>query len=146
MPIEDDELLLRRIPVSRDWCHPAAEPPVQADAFGPAKFDTDGLSLSRAQSASRPEFLSIEQFGASGKAKQGYFVAVLRAGDLRAHGIAISEDPIVGDPDVPDNPGHVLLPQLNFADRTKPDVLQAMQILADELTLRVEGPFYPPVT
>ena len=137
-PIDDDEFLLRRIPVKQKWFDPAVSLQPAAEAFGPHReHDANGLSLSRLQSHAHPEFLTIEQVAQRGPSKDGYYVAVLRVRDLRAHGIQISPDPIDGDP------GHVLLPDLNSIDRKTDNVTSWKQILANRLTLRVDGPFVP---
>ena len=94
-PIEDDELLYRRIPVSLRWYDPATDI-LKSEAFGPHKTeDTTGISVSRAK------YKSIQE-AAIGKSKKGYYVVIIRAGDLRQRGIKV-----VPRPDLPD--GKVLV-------------------------------------
>jgi hypothetical protein len=83
-----------------------------------------------------PEFRTIEQ-AAEGKSARGYYVAVLRVGDLRAAGIDVIGKPVEG------NPGHAELPSLTSANRDTPKAEETMKKLAERLTLRVEGPFLP---
>ncbi len=126
-PISDDELLYRR--VATVWY-----PPLNARVFAPhQKNDATGLSVSRAK------YKSIEDAG-RGQAGKSYYVAILRAGDLRTAQIAAVPRPISGDP------GHAELPDLNSANR-KDERTQELQRLLVQLTLRVEGPFeaVPPV-
>src|SRR5438105_3323919 len=111
-PIADDELLYRRIPVSKDWYTPDGLSP---EAFHPREDETAGISVYRAK------YKSIEE-AAKGKGKRGYYVAVLRAGDLRQHGIDILPRP------TPDDPGHAELPDLTSQHRHTPE--------ADEKKLR----------
>ena len=128
-PIEDDELLYRRIPVSMGWF---VANRLSAQAFGPRKDELTGISVFR------EKYKSLED-AARGKSKQGYYVAVLRAGDLRHRGIEV-----VPRPNLPDgqyDPAHAELPDLNAATYTDDITLERQRILAEELCLRVEGPF-----
>ncbi len=68
-PIADDELLYRRVPVSKGWHDDAGLSP---EAFDPRPNEESGISVYRAN------FITIEK-AAQGKSKQGYWVAVLRA-------------------------------------------------------------------
>lgn len=72
-PILDDEIVYRRVPVSQGW---VLERGVSMNAFKPRPDDATGISLYRAR------FVSLEQ-AAKGLSKQGYYLLVLRAGDLR---------------------------------------------------------------
>ena len=124
-PIDDDELLYRKIPVSMKWYDEYGVEPV---AFRPRKDETTGISLDREKYRSPQE-------AAQGRSPDGYWVAVLRVGDLRNEEIEVVPNPIEG------NPGHVLLPGINYIDKKKGHVLSWMELLAKKLTLRVEGPF-----
>lgn len=126
-PIRDDELLLRRIPTSTQWYQPQ-EHVVYEDAFLPTKADDDGLSLMRA------EFCPPEEFAAKGRQGKQYYVAQLRAADIRAQGIDLKADP------QPDNPGHALLPQMTRDNRKDDQTLERARILA-RLVTKVSGPF-----
>ena len=124
-PIDDDEILYRRVP-SRDeeWVkHDRPTPQV----FRPREDDTTGLSVSRAK------YKSIED--AAQGLKPSYCVAVLRAGDLRSHGIEVQPSPKEG------NPGHAEIPGLTYALRKKNPAKEFQKLLAEKICLKVEGPF-----
>jgi hypothetical protein len=127
-PIADDELLFRRIPVSQNWYDPAVDSKPSPEAFRPTQVDTTGLSLSR------DKYKRIEEVG---RAVQGrrFYVAVLRAADLRAEGIPVEPHPI------PDDPGHCEIPGLTYGNRKVDQSLEWKTLLARKLCLRVEGPF-----
>lgn len=72
--IGDDELLYRRVPASMGWYSP--EMPLNSQALAPRRDDVTGLSVSR------QKYKSIEA-AAKGPSRHEYYVAVLRAGDLR---------------------------------------------------------------
>lgn len=127
-PIADDEILYRRIPKSMGWYDPDKSPSVSPLAFNPSKRDEAGISIYR------DKFKSVEE-AAQGWPGKTYFVAVLRAGDLKKRGIEVSPDPQENDP------GHASIPSLNYSERKEDKASEAKMILADELTLRVEGPF-----
>lgn len=123
-PVERDELLFRRIPVSMGWCD---ENGVSPEAFDPRKDDTSGISLSRGK------YKSIQEV-ARGPSKRGYFVGVFRAGDLSDRGLVVVPRP------EEDDRGHVELPSLRFETRGTPEASEQKVLLA-RLCLRVEGPF-----
>ena len=125
-PVDDDELLYRRIPVSMGWYSDSGLSP---EAFDPRRDETTGISVYRAK------YKRIEE-AARGRSAKGYFVAVLRAGDLREHGIQI-----VARPDVHD-PGHAELPDLTCQNRLERET-QERKLLLVRSALRVEGPFPP---
>lgn len=129
-PIEDDEILYRRVPVSMNW---VTEDDIKPEAFKPRKDDTTGVSVSRRR------FATVEQ-AARGKSKKGYLVLELRAGDLRDSGIEVVPRPR------DDVPGHSEIPSLAFQD-PEPDVsTQQQMLLAKKLVLRIHGPFPPVIT
>ena len=128
--IADEELLYRRVPISTGWYNPENES-LSPEAFAPHKTnDITGLSVTR------EKYKSIEE-AAQGRPGKSYYVAVLRAGDLRKSGITVASLP-----DVPDgyDPGHAEIPGLN-ADNRKEDKTLERKLLLVELCLRVEGPF-----
>ena len=129
-PIADDELLYRRVPTSAGWYDPETCL-LKPEAFGPHKTqDATGLSVSRAK------YKSIEE-AAKGRAGKSYYVAVLRAGDLRRNGITIIPRPeVLGAYD----PGHAELPDLDSANRKSDRTLERQRLLV-QLCLEVEGPF-----
>jgi hypothetical protein len=130
--IEDSEFLYRRVPASTGWYHQATGV-LKAEAFGPHRTqDITGLSVARAK------YKSLEE-AARGRPGKSYLVAVLRAGDLRQRGIEV-----VPRPELPDghhDPAHAELPDLNSETRKANQTLEWQRLLAEELTLRVEGPF-----
>ena len=136
-PVADDELLYRRVSAS---AMPQQYDPTTRElsdqAFAPHRTrDVTGLSVWRAK------FKSLEE-AAQGRRGKSYFVAVLRAGDLRQHGIDV-----VPRPELPDDqydPAHAEMPDLNAATRKATITLERQRILAQELCLRVEGPFEMP--
>lgn len=130
-PLDSEEILYRKIPVSMRWYDVAIAPPLSPQAFGPREDDETGLSLDRAKYRSLAEC-------ARGRPGKAYFVAVLRVRDLWARGINVVPAPL------PENVGHCELPQITYQIRKSDDVQEKMKILAHELVLRVEGPFQTP--
>lgn len=128
-PVADDELIYRRIPVSQHWYDPAADPHPLLQAFRPRTDDVTGLSVVRGE-----PYNTAEQ-AAQGPSKSGYYVAVLRVGALRAHGIDVLPRPIAGVQ------GHAEIPNLTAANRDSDEAKRIMELLAERLCLRVEGPF-----
>jgi hypothetical protein len=127
-PVADDELLYRRIPVSQGWYK---EGRLSPEAFDPREGELTGISVYR------DKYKSLQEV-AKGKSRRGYYVAVLRAGDLRERGIEVVQRP------KPDDPGHAELPDLTCHNRLTTETLERKHHLT-ELCLRVEGPF-PPTT
>ena len=129
-PIADDELLYRRIPVSQGYYDPANDPRPSPLAFKPTRNDTTGLSAHRAK------YATIEQ-AARGRPGKSYYVAVLRAGDMRAVGIDVLPRSLE------DDPGHAEIPGLTFENRKSMPYYEWQTLLAEQICLRVEGPFSP---
>lgn len=72
-PVDDEELLYRRVPASLGWYSPTTGV-ISSEAFGPHKNrDVSGLSVTRAK------YKSIEE-AARGRPGKSYYVVVLRAG------------------------------------------------------------------
>src|SRR5262249_41455034 len=103
-PIDDDEVLYRRIPVSMGWYDPAVSKRPSPEAFKPRPDDTTGLSLCRGGRYNTPEQ------AAAGLAKRGYYIATLRVGDLREWGLEVVPRP------VETVRGHVEIPELTAAN------------------------------
>lgn len=119
-PLADAELLYRRVSASAvPRQYDPATGILSDQAFAPhKKMDVTGLSVSRAK------FKSLEE-AAQGRSGESYFVAVLRAGDLRQRGIEV-----VPRPELPDgqyDSAHAELPDLNAANRK------------DDITLERQG-------
>jgi hypothetical protein len=125
-PIGDGEILYRRIPVSMGWYDTHGLSP---EAFEPRDDEKTGISVFRAK------YKSLEE-AANGKSKKGYYIAVFRAGDLRANGIEVMPRPEA------DDPGHAELPNLTCDNRNTNEALEIKSRLT-ELKLSVEGPFLP---
>jgi len=127
-PVTRDELLYRRIPVSKGWYDDRNG--VSPEAFDPRKSETSGISLFR------NKYKTIQEV-AKGPSKGGYYVAVLRAGDLMKEGIQI-----VPRPDPPNVLGHVESPGLTCEDRLTQEAYERKVRLA-KLCVRLEGLFLP---
>lgn len=132
-PIEDDELLYRRVPEHPPFYDPATDPKPTPQAFRPHRKDTAGLSVYRAK------YKTPEQVAVNPRGKR-YYVAVLRAGDLRDGGIEVVPRPESEDP------GHAVLPQLTYENRQTDAAEEAAVLLAEKLCLEVKGPFPPAVS
>ena len=102
------------------------------EAFSPhKKNDTTGISITRAAHK------SIED-AAKGMGNS-YYIAELRVGDLRDHGIEVVSQPIIADG--VEDISHAELPGLNAANYKSDGVIEWTRLLAEKLTLRIEGPF-----
>jgi hypothetical protein len=127
-PVGDDEILYRRIPASMGWYDPTLDPAPSPEAFAPRKDDENGLSLTRA------DLVAIE-VAACGASRKGYYVAKVRAGDLRAAGLEITPIPRT------QNPGHAVIPLLKYSDRETDAVKEWKTLLAHKLCKEIAGPF-----
>ncbi len=125
-PIDDDEILYRRVPAKPPFWDPTATPPLSPEAFKPRVDDTSGLSLGRARYVT-PE-------GEAGKGQgPGYHIAVVRAGDLRRLGLTVVPRPLE------DDPGHAEITEIRYDTRrtTEEERLR----ICSELKPEVLGPF-----
>lgn len=130
-PIADDELLYRRIPASTGW-YDSDTDTLKPEAFGPHKTaDVTGLSVSRAK------YKSIEETARSPRPGKSYYVAILKAAELKR-----AEIQIVPRPETPDgyDPAHAELPDLNSSNRKVDKTLELQRTLVS-LCVAVEGPF-----
>ena len=121
-PIADDEILFRRIPASLNLYDPQSQPPLLPDAFRPNANDKTGLSVYRS------EYKSLEET-ARGREGKMYYVAVLRAGDLRAAGIEVVPRPLK------DDPGHAEIPGLTYDNRRTDRSIEWKALLAQRLCI-----------
>lgn len=129
-PISDDELIYRRVPLSKEWYNPATTE-LNSEAFAPSKQrDLTGISVTRAK------YNHVER-AALGQPGKSYFVAVLRASDIRSLGLKVEPRPVATDL------GHSELPDLNAANY-KEDATQERKRALAAICLRVEGPFQTP--
>lgn len=130
-PIEDDEILYRRVPANPkvNWYNPETKK-LSSNAFNPREDDAHGISLSRAK------YTKIEH-AARGQPGKSYYVTKFRAGDLRKNGMVLDPDPL------PDEWGHAKISNLNYENR-KSDAATAFKVnLATRLCVGVGGPFDP---
>lgn len=125
-PVGADELIYRRVPVSKGWYSAGGLSP---EAFEPRDDEDTGISVYRSKYKSLPD-------AAKGLSKRGYYVAVIRASDLIAKGIDIAPRPIL-----PDDPGHAELPALTAHSRDSDEAIALKSLLSELAT--VEGPFVP---
>ena len=128
-PILDEEELYRRIPVSTSWYDATKDQHPSPKAFRPRASDVSGLSVFRAKYTSGRDVAQNNR-GAR------YYVAVLRAGDLRMHGIDVIPKPIP-----PTELGHAELPGLRYDNRGDNEAEGWQVLLAERLCLRIEGPY-----
>ena len=127
-PIADDELLYRRIPAT--WYDAATGRPTK-ETFAPNKDrDTSGLSLSRGK------YKTAEQAALSNQPGKSYYVAVLRALDVRQAGITIEPRPEPGDP------GHCEFPDMRSDNRKASLTIERQLRLVD--LCQIQGPFVTP--
>ncbi|MHB8900102.1 MAG: hypothetical protein ACYC6Y_15240 [Thermoguttaceae bacterium] len=122
-PIADDELLFRRVPLI--WYDQIKG--VSPQAFQPRKDDRTGISVSRRKYTPPNE-------AARGRPGNSYYLAVLRAGDLRQIGVQIEPRPLSG------NPGHAEVVSMNAGNRKATETIERQSKLV-ELCREVLGPF-----
>jgi len=125
-PINDDEIVYRKIPLSMGWYDEQTKK-VSPEAFKPRVDDLTGISFDRA-------ILRSITDAAQGQKNKKYYVAKLRAGDLKAKGIELDPKPIPG------NAAHAESPSINYANRKEGASRQIMASLA-LCVLSVEGPY-----
>lgn len=131
--IGDEELLYRKVSVNSGWYDPQKNE-LKPEALKPRKDDISGISFDRAKSESHSVFRSMEEV-AKGPSPNGYYVAVFRASELRAHGLTIRADPL------PENTGHALLVDITYHNRKEALTQEIMVLMAHKLVQSVEGPF-----
>jgi hypothetical protein len=134
--IFDSEWIMRRVPANLDSHLYDPVEGLMPDAFKPHRTrDADGLSVSRVRSDTHSEFLTPEIVAQAGQSKTGYYFAIVSVRALREAGMKIVADPTSEDP------GHALITSLRSNNRKSVEADRWMQILARQLTTRVEGPF-----
>lgn len=124
--IADDEILYRRIPFP--YFNPEEDAHPTPMAFRPRASDATGLSLYRAK------YRTMVQVAENVRGKR-YWVAALRAGELREHGIDVAPRP------TPTDPWHAEIPGLTYESRRTPRAKEQQLLLAERLCVRIEGPF-----
>ena len=125
-PLDDDEVVYRRIPVNPSFYDPERDSKPSPQAFKPREDDTTGISVFRAKYVT-PEEVTSNPRG------RPYYVAALRVGDLRAEGIEVLPRPNE------DGPGHAEIPALTYETRKLDSSKERMLLLAHRLCV-VTGP------
>jgi hypothetical protein len=126
-PIGDDELLLRRIPLSQNWVTDDKQT-VDPLAFRPRESDVTGLSFGRLT------FNDPGAEAAKGAAGRRFFVALLSVRLIRKEKMAVVPRPLV------DDPGHAEIVDLTFANRRSDRARELVQRLR-ECVIEIQGPF-----
>ncbi|MEQ9410943.1 MAG: hypothetical protein RIK87_24745 [Fuerstiella sp.] len=135
VPIDDDEVLYRRIPVSCDW-YEAEGGVLYPEAFAPRRDEHSGISVYRKR------FKTLEEV-ARGRSKQGYYVVSLLASELRVRGLNVEPRPEVEDGW---DDAHAEIPSLHAGIRKTNEADELQAILAElGMVIPVEGPFIPHV-
>ncbi len=125
--IDDEEVLLRRIPTRPDFMNPAAGSRPSRMAFRPREDDQTGLSVFRER------YISAVDLCRNSEGKR-FYVARFLARDIRAVGMDVR--PRRNGP----KPGHAEIISLTFENR-KDDKSETWQIfMARELEMDVVGP------
>ncbi len=114
--LRPDEYLMRRILPRKLHFRQAFTPPIQEAAFWPGPNDDEGLSLSRRRSEAFPHFLDEWQFKAActhpdPNLRDRCGVCAILVEAAISIGLEVRTDPIL-----PDDPGHVTLPQINYRE------------------------------
>ena len=126
-PVEPSEIVYRR--VGNGFYAPTRPEPLSPKAFRPLPGDVDGISLTRARYGSSPQ-----NVGEDGFVGREYYVIEISAGDIESIGLTLRPDPL------PDNSGHAVIPKLNYASVTVPEVLGLMNAMR-QLPYKAHGPF-----
>jgi hypothetical protein len=117
-PVDDDELILRRIPDAQ--VERSSSPRPSPIAFQPHREnDRRGISFSRAK------YSTAEQVARGGLRRPARFVAQFSVRALRASGVDVEPDP------TPDNPGHCVAPALRSDTRGTNRTLELQRLLAE---------------
>jgi len=135
-PIDDSELILRRIPANNPQFYKPGDARPALAAFTPSAQDITGLSLGRTK------YIQVMDFAAKGRLGSDYYVAVLSVKELRGRGIAILPAPIGEGEDRERD--HCEIPFINTTTNkhgNKAAIRVLMHLLASELCQRIDGPF-----
>ena len=125
--IEDEEFLLRRVPLAQATDGPAAAP--LAVAFAPSDRDADGISLYRETMHSPEEVAAMRTMSTN-----PIYIARIRVGDVREGGMTVRNCPL------PDQAGHVVIPELNAGNRRSHEATGKKEYLARVAELPLLGP------
>ena len=136
-PVQPEEILLRRVPEAH--MGDGQSPWPLAMAFAPrSNGDEDGLSVYR-------KIFHTPQHAADFRTKSTSksWVAELRAADVFALGLTVEPLPLGPTSELPSQPGHAVLRELNSTNRkTKRAEECKQQLLA--AVIAVTGPYDPP--
>lgn len=124
--ISDNEIVYRRIPVSRGYY--SQDTGLSPQAFRPDKCDISGISFTREHSR------TPEEEALSGESSSGYYIARLRVSSIRAAGLDIHPAP------TPENPGHCEISSMRAEMRRTDACREAELILKSKCLLDVVGP------
>lgn len=127
VPIDDDELLLRRIPASQNWVS-ADKASVDPLAFRPSERDVSGLSFGRAKYNT-----PVQEAAKGGHGKQ-FYVAVRSVDRMRGAGMQVVGKPLT------DDLGHAEVADLTFTNRRSDRVRELVQRLR-ACVVEIQGPF-----
>jgi hypothetical protein len=131
IPIEDDELLYRTVSVRSNHCTGGV---LSSQAFHPSSRDDSGISVFR------EKYCKIRD--KVGQSADGYYVAVLHAGELRGRGIIVDPKPDVGGGKT--DISHAELPQINKAAKKSDTVAELKEVLLELASNReILGPIPP---
>ncbi|MCW5769439.1 MAG: hypothetical protein KIT19_12230 [Phycisphaeraceae bacterium] len=137
-PIQPEEIILRRVPEAQMNGGPPFN--LSANAFDPHPTrDTDGLSVYRRVFHTPQDAADFRT-----KSKSKAWVAELPASAIIAMGLTIDPRPLDGTADMPAQPGHAVLRELNSANRKTSQADRWRQQLLASVTT-VTGPYEPPV-
>jgi hypothetical protein len=135
-PIDPDEPILRRIPVTPGFYDRAKAPPVQAGAFRPNPNDNDGISFYRER-----ELPVSELVRRTNKPARSFTIVRLTAGDLLNLGLTLQ--PKQEDEDWP---GHLVVPEINKPAYDDPAQSSRVKEFCRKLTVlsnRCSATFFP---
>ncbi len=118
--VNTKELLMRGVLNQPKQYDSRRQVPLQEGAFLPRKVDNTGLSVSRRQSDTHPEFLTPEQLKTRCRAHRPETSGVIQVSgkQLEELGLRIQPDPVEANAEtgILADPGHSLLPDINFVD------------------------------
>ena len=132
-PIDDCEILYRRIAKNNNWYTPESRIPLSPNAFMPQYFDPDGISLDRARFLANPE-----DAAAHGREGKQYYIVELNVGAIRRLGLSVCWRP------ESDNCAHCQIPELNYPRKLsdRDSVTRIAAELAKLCKCSVSGPYF----
>lgn len=138
-PIKPEEIILRRVPEAQMNGGPPFN--LSANAFDPHPGrDTDGLSVYRRAFHTPQEAADFRT-----KSKSKAWVAELPASAITALGLTIEPKPLEASADMPAQPGHSVVRELNSASRKTTQADEWKQGLLAAVTT-VTGPYEGPAS